>query len=62
MESKSQKKDAVCADATVEEKELREMAENEDADGGLLPQITVGVTTVVSKAACPTTKCTSMCK
>lgn len=62
MKDNFEKKDVENTEETVEEKELREMAENEDTEGGLLVEITVGVTTVVSAAACPTTKCTKKCK
>lgn len=48
-------------EGTVDEKELKELADVETPDGGTLAEATIAISVAVSAGICPTFKCTSKC-
>lgn len=48
-------------EGTVDEKELKELADVETPDGGTLAEATIAITAAISSGICPSLKCTSKC-
>lgn len=57
----NKKNEKVDPNGKVNERELEELADVETPDGGTALEVTIAVSTLVSAAACPSTKCTSAC-